>query len=87
MAYMSKRKKALERFRNNPRNVRFKELMDLLIYLGFEKRHDSSSHTVFTYPSQPTILTIPYRKPFLKPCYVMQAIQAIDELGLMDDED
>lgn len=64
---------------------REKELETLLIYLGFEKRQQSSSHVVFSFPGHPPI-TIPIKKPFLKPYYVKLAIQAIDDLGLMDKD-
>ncbi|MBN2548927.1 MAG: hypothetical protein JXB15_07205 [Anaerolineales bacterium] len=82
---MSKREKELEKFRNNPKNVRFEELEALLIYLGFEKRQESTSHAVFSIQGRPPI-TIPRRKPFLKAYYVKLALQAIDDLGLMDKE-
>jgi hypothetical protein len=82
---MSKREKALEKFRNNPRNVRYEELEALLMYLGFEKRQENTSHVVFSIKGYPPI-TVPIKKPFLKQYYVKNAIQAIDELNLMDDD-
>lgn len=79
---MGRRAKKLERFRQNPKNVRYEELEGVLLYLG-KKRRGGGSHAVFSYPGcEP--LTIPIKKPFLKQAYVRQAIRAIDELNLMD---
>ncbi len=83
---MSKREKAICKFRNNPQNVRYEELEALLIYLGFVKRQGSTSHAVFSILGCLPI-TIPKRKPFLKPVYVKNVIKAIDELDLMDEDD
>ncbi len=82
---MSKREKALARFRNNPKNVRYEELEAVLLYLGFEKRQKGTSHVVFSIPGSSPI-TIPVRKPFLKPIYVELAIHAIDELNFDEGE-
>jgi len=82
---MSKREKALEKFRNNPRNVRYEELEALLMYLGFEKRQENTNHLVFSIQGHLPI-TVPRKRPFLKQEYVKNDIQAIDELDLMDDD-
>jgi antitoxin HicB len=82
---MNKREKALEKFRNNPRNVRYEELEALLLYLGFEKRQENTNHLVFSIQGHLPI-TVPRKRPFLKHEYVKNDIQAIDELDLMDDD-
>ena len=64
---MSKKAKKLEKFRNNPRNVRYEELESLLLSIGFEKRQGSGSHVVFSYPDCYPI-TVPKKKSFLLPC-------------------
>jgi len=81
---MGKREKRLERFRQNPKNIRYEELESLLLYLGFKKRQSSGSHSVFTYPGHEPI-TIPVKKPFVKPEYVKLAVRTIDEFGLFDE--
>ena len=83
---MSKREKALYRLRNNPSNVRYEELEALLIYLGFTKRQEGTSHAIFLIKGCLPI-TIPIRKPFLKTVYVKNVIKAIDDLDLMDEDD
>lgn len=82
---MGRRAKKLERFRQNPKNVRYEELEGVLLYLGFNKRRGGGSHAVFSYPGHKPI-TIPVNKPFLKSTYVKQILRAIDELGLIDDD-
>jgi hypothetical protein len=83
---MGKREKTFYRFRNNPSNVRYEELGALLIYLGFEKRQEGTSHVVFSIQGCLPI-TIPIRKPFFKTVYVKKVIKVIDELDLMDEDD
>lgn len=78
---MSKKDKALERLRQNPRNVRFEELAAILLSLGFVmKEGGKGSHVVFKLPGQPP-LTVPRNKPFIKPIYVKLALELIDSLA------
>jgi hypothetical protein len=44
----------------------------------FQLRHRSGSHTVFAYGKH--VLSVPFRKPFLKKVYVQLALAAIDEI-------
>lgn len=82
---MSKRKKLLQRFRDNDKNVRFDEMDGLLNDLGFDKR-GGGSHFAYTMPGIEPIITIIYRKPFILPVYVRKALQIIDEYFLDDQE-
>jgi len=77
---MGKKEKALEKLRQNPKNVRFEELAAILLSLGFEmKEGGKGSHAVFKIPGQQP-LTVPRKKPFLKPVYVKLALELIDTL-------
>ena len=81
---MSKFQKTLERFRRNPKNVRFEELRDLLEKFGFMMKPGRGSHMVFRKEGvQP--ITIPKREPFLLCKYVKHALKRLDEIS--DDED
>lgn len=83
---MSKREKALARLRQNKKNVRFHELETILIGLGFEREVGNGSHNNFVLGT--TIIPIPYRKPFLKPNYIVLALEAIDKIKELEaDED
>jgi predicted RNA binding protein YcfA (HicA-like mRNA interferase family) len=78
---MTKKDKALEKLRQNQKNVRFEELVAVLLALGFEmKEGGKGSHVVFKIPGQPP-LTVPRQKPFLKPIYVKMALEIITTLA------
>lgn len=53
---MTKRQKRLEAIRNNPRNVRFDDLVALLLSVGFACVRQSGSHAIYQHPSFPTDL-------------------------------
>jgi len=44
---MAKKRSALERVRSNPKNVKVKDLQDLLVDFGFELRGISGDHHVY----------------------------------------
>jgi predicted RNA binding protein YcfA (HicA-like mRNA interferase family) len=77
---MGRKEKLLAKLRRNPKNIRPEELERVLLGLGFEKRQGSGSHVV--YKRDEYRLTVPYKKPFLKPIYIKLALEIIDELGL-----
>ncbi len=78
---MTKREKLIERLRTNFKNVRYEELEALLLHLGFRQRQNGTSHAVFTHTEFPHLrLTVPVRKPFIKPVYVEQALEILQEL-------
>jgi predicted RNA binding protein YcfA (HicA-like mRNA interferase family) len=61
--------------------VRFEEMESLLLHLGFTKRQNGTSHAIFTHEQDRSLrLTIPFKKPFIKPIYVKMALQAINKL-------
>lgn len=78
---MSKRKKRLERIRNNPKNVSFDELRHLLEDYGFTLRHIAGSHYTFsvTIHDQDHLLVVPFNRP-IKAIYVKKALQLIDKV-------
>lgn len=81
---MAKRDKRIAAMRRNPRTVRPDDLDSALRGLGFAARQESS-HRTYIYGD--VVLTIPQRKPFLKPVYVILALELIDRLDLVEDED
>ena len=82
---MSKKEKALAKFRQNPGNVRFEDLETVLLSLGFNERQGGTAHVVFTYRSW--ILTVPnHPGTLLKVIYVKKALRAIDEMTELDEE-
>jgi len=82
---MSKKKKALEKIRNNPKTVSFRDLETILIRLGFRMRQ-SGSHCFFTRGDRR--FGFPNRQPYILPVYVKHFLQLMDELeDDLDDED
>ncbi len=75
---MTKREKRLQKLRQNPKNVSFDELRQILEAEGFELDHVTGSHHVFRAEANEVVLTvvIPFARP-IKPVYVKQAIKAI----------
>lgn len=67
---MSKRKKRLERLRQNPKNVSFEDLQLVLEDYGFKLKRSSGSHHSFqlTISGEVRLLVVPYRRP-VKPVY------------------
>ena len=82
---MSKREKLLAKIKNNPNNVRFETIQDILLFFGFKERQPSSGSSHYTYTYKSTIITIPRHKP-LKKVYVTRVIQILEELGLIEKE-
>lgn len=80
---MSKREKRLQRIRQNPNEVSFEELSLILEDFGFTYRKNSGSHRTFSCKigDRTEAITIPYRRP-IKPVYVKQALELIDEIIL-----
>lgn len=84
---MSKKDKLLSRIRQNPKQVRFDELDNILLQLGFRKRQQGSHAT---YNRGGLRITIPYRQPFVLPIYVKEFLTVIDsleEVSNNEDED
>jgi predicted RNA binding protein YcfA (HicA-like mRNA interferase family) len=75
---LSKKEKALEKLRQNPKHVRFEELETILLRLGFQKRQDNTSHAMFTLGNH--IVNVPKRKPFVKPKYINLVLKALEEI-------
>ena len=78
---MSKRRKRLERIRQNPKNVSLDELRHVLEDYGFEYRQTVGSHHIFSYflGGQSKLLVVPFKRP-LKPIYVKRALKVIDQI-------
>jgi hypothetical protein len=81
---MVRRDKRIERWRNNPLNVRFTEVDAVLVHHGFRKRQ-RGSHVVYTYETLE--LTIPVRYPFILPVYIRRVLAALDALESGSDEE
>lgn len=77
---MSKRKKRLEKIRQNPKNVSFEELRKVLEDFGFELVRSKGSHHAFKHELVGDLFVVPYRRPFIKVVYVVEALDLIDQV-------
>ena len=75
---MTKREKALIKIRQNPKNVRFEDIDNLLSRYGFSKRQ-KGSHAVYTHEDVPEIITVPFRVPFILPVYAKNVLKILDK--------
>lgn len=85
---MSKRRKRLERIRQNPNNVSLDSLRRVLEDYGFVYRQTVGSHYTFTYilAGETKLFVVPFRRP-LKPVYVKRAVRLIDAIIQEQGED
>jgi predicted RNA binding protein YcfA (HicA-like mRNA interferase family) len=85
---MSKRKKRLDRIRQNPNNVSLEDLRLVLEDYGFEYKQTVGSHYTYTVNigGQRKLFVVPYRRP-VKPIYVRRALKLIDQIIEEQSED
>ena len=76
---MSKKEKLLQSIRNNPSNVKFETLQNLLLYYSFKERQPKGGSSHYSYTLDKLILTVPKHKPVNK-IYVKQFLKLIDEI-------
>lgn len=86
---MTKKEKRLARIRQNPKNVSFNELRQVLEDYGFVMKRSRGSHHIFDaqVDEQILTLTIPLTKPHLKAVYVKEALKAIEAIIALQPED
>ncbi len=84
---MRKLQKLLERIRQNPKNVSFKDLSKVLEAYGFELKRTKGIHNSFVgrISGKSILLVIPYNEP-LKIVYVKKALEHIDQIGYETEE-
>ena len=75
---MSKKNKLVNWIKNNPKDVRFNDLRNLLNDVGFELKRISGSHYVFS--KENTIFVIPSHNNKVKEIYVKRVIDIIERI-------
>jgi len=80
---MTRQEKALQKIRNNPRGVRFDDLVKVLEQYGFEIRKTGGSHHVFIRGQYRVI--VPFRKLHLLEYVVKDALKILDRI--LEEED
>lgn len=86
---MTKRKKRLERIRQNPKNVSFEELRRVVESFGFTLNRVKGSHYIFDVQLEEQVesLVIPFKKPHVKPVYVKRCLEIIDLIIALHEMD
>lgn len=84
---MSKRKKRLERIRQNPNNVSLNDLRRVLEDYGFEYKQTIGSHFTFSYVlyGETKLFVVPFKRP-VQFVYVKRALRVIDQIIEEQDE-
>jgi predicted RNA binding protein YcfA (HicA-like mRNA interferase family) len=67
-----------ERIAQHPKAVRFQEMKKLLELYGFIEGPSQGSHFTYRHPDGRKI-TVPFRRPHVKPAYVRAALQLTEE--------
>jgi len=75
---LSKHDKELQAIRNNPKNVRFETIRDILLRYGFVETSPRGGSSHYTYHKGIYRITIPKDSP-INSIYIKQAIRIIDE--------
>lgn len=77
---MSHYKKLYDKIKNNPKDVKFKDIDILLQKVGgFTRRNPGSDHYTYSHPDLQLILTIPLDRPIKEP-YIKAALSAFEEV-------
>ncbi|MBM4379623.1 MAG: type II toxin-antitoxin system HicA family toxin [Deltaproteobacteria bacterium] len=71
----------LTQARNNPRDVRFSELVRLVLALGYELRRTAGSHHIFKAPGLP-LINLQEVGGKAKPYQVRQVLALVDQYKL-----
>ena len=77
---MSKRKKRLEKIRQNPKTVRIKELDVVLRDFGFTPDFTEGSHTTYRHETGLRVTVAAHGQQHIAAYIVKQAIAAIDSI-------
>jgi predicted RNA binding protein YcfA (HicA-like mRNA interferase family) len=77
---MSKRKKRLERIRQNPKHVSEANLGQVLLDYGFVQRGGKGSHTVYQHPREETPIIVAVHGKHVPAYIVKQALAALDRI-------
>ena len=83
---MTRRRKLIEKARNNPTGIRFEELCLLTEQMGFRRRGGKGSHVVYEKDGVEEILTFQNRKGMAKPYQVKQMLAVIEKYRLGERE-
>ena len=74
---MSRKNKLFDRLKNNPKDVRFGDIRNLMVDIGFELKRTSGSHYIFS--KGDITFVIPAHNNKVKAVYVKRLIDIIEK--------
>ena len=74
---LSKRDKQLQAIKNNPNNVKFETIQNILLSKGFSETAPSGGSSHYTYSKGPYRITVVKNKP-VNSIYIKQAVRIIE---------
>ncbi len=83
---MTQKDKLIEKARNNPAGIRFRELCLLAEHVGFLKRDGKGSHVVYEKEGVVEMLTFQERKGMAKAYQVKRLLAAIEKYRLGEEK-
>lgn len=77
---MGGREKRRRKVLGNPKTVDFNTLDLLLKDYGFECKQPrrGSSHQIYQHPETKALISVPYKRPHVKECYVREVIKLLE---------
>ena len=84
---IAKKKEIYERFKQNPKNVRFDDLCKSAELFGFSFKGGKGSHRIYIKNGIKEMLNFQNVKGKAKPYQVKQFLNIVDKYGLLEEED
>lgn len=81
---MTKKGKLIDRFKNNPRGVKFDDACKIAMLFGFEEKGGKGSHRVFAKEGVKEIINLQNVGGEAKPYQVRQLLTIIERYGLKE---
>lgn len=76
---MNKKAKRFKKAQQNPKTVDFQTLDNLLQHHGFSNRKPGSGGSHYVYTKGEKIITVPFKRPYVKETYVKRVLEIIEE--------
>ncbi len=79
--------KLLNKIINNPKNVRFRDMIILVEKFGFVHDRTKGSHHIFVHPDIPDLLNLQNSNGEVKPYQIKQFLSLVEQYNLSLQED
>lgn len=76
---VTKKTKRIQKAKQNKKSVTFETIDTILKNNGFERRQPNSGSSHYTYTKGEILITVPFKRPFVKEIYVKRVLELIGE--------